>query len=345
MSQVDLTGNAVENLPSQYCPVDSPASRSVVPGSDKARKMTVSSGLKCSALLRSSNHLGLLEKTCLGSSQWHSTIVLLAWKISATPAGRSIFQLVPSVPFIEEQESSLLPTVTTQEVEPPEMELSENGRRLTKNNQNSHSINLADRLLMTPSATNIEGGSDRTEKRTKYRESIGRHYVPGGLAEQIKMLPPLRANDNDQGNHEAILKAGSSWKGQKRGSTVATAIAMLPTCTARDYKDTGQNTNYRKLSEKCILSGRIAMLPTVTTPRPHDSEKTAGEYIPSQNQVDLTVILGKNNGLKLQPAFAEWMMGFPEGWTALNASEMPLSRSKSIRSSKRLQTLKGGAEV
>jgi hypothetical protein len=54
--------------------------------------------------------------------------------------------------------------------------------------------------------------------------------------------------------------------------------------------------------------------------------------------------LGKNHGLKLQPAFAEWMMGFPEGWTALDASEMPSSRSKSTRSSKRLQTSKTGAQ-
>ena len=88
------------------------------------------------------------------------------------------------------------------------------------------------------------------------------------------------------------------------------------------------------------LSARIKTLPTVTTPRPHDSEKTAGVYIPSQNQVDLTVILGKNHGLKLQPAFAEWMMGFPPEWSALDASEIQLSRNKSTRSSKRLQTLK-----
>ena len=50
--------------------------------------------------------------------------------------------------------------------------------------------------------------------------------------------------------------------------------------------------------------------------------------------------LGKNHGLKLQPAFAEWMMGFPQEWTALNASEMPSSRSRSTRSSKQSQTSK-----
>ena len=115
---------------------------------------------------------------------------------------------------------------------------------------------------------------------------------------------------------------------------------MLPTPNARDYKDTGVNTDYRKLAGKSKLAGKIAMLPTVTTPRPHDTEKTAGVYIESQNQKDLTYALGKNHGLKLQPAFAEWMQGFPEGWTALDASEMPSSQRKSTRSSKRLQTLK-----
>ena len=45
-------------------------------------------------------------------------------------------------------------------------------------------------------------------------------------------------------------------------------------------------------------------------------------------------------GMMLQPLYAEWHMGLPIGWTELSASEMPLSRSKSTRSSKRLQISK-----
>lgn len=45
-------------------------------------------------------------------------------------------------------------------------------------------------------------------------------------------------------------------------------------------------------------------------------------------------------GLMLQPSFAEWHMGYQIGWTELNVSEMPLSRSKSTRSSKQSQTSK-----
>lgn len=39
-------------------------------------------------------------------------------------------------------------------------------------------------------------------------------------------------------------------------------------------------------------------------------------------------------------SFEEWMMGLLTGWTELTVLEMPSSRSKSTRSSKRLQTLK-----
>lgn len=32
------------------------------------------------------------------------------------------------------------------------------------------------------------------------------------------------------------------------------------------------------------------------------------------------------DGMRLSPSFAEWMMGFPEGWTELEPLEMPSSR-------------------
>jgi hypothetical protein len=153
-------------------------------------------------------------------------------------------------------------------------------------------------LLLTPSATQIEPTEERYEKRVAYRKSVGRQWVAGCLSEQIAMLPTLRANDNDQGNHDAILKAGSSWKGQNRGATVSTMISLLPTPTSRDHK-----------------GGTVERVENGNPKRALDCEMQV-------------------HGLKLQPAFAEWMMGFPEGWTALDASEMQSSRSKSTRSSK-----------
>lgn len=112
MSQKTLFGTQVSNTDRPYYPVDSRVSRSVVPDSAKARRMTVTSGRKCLGWCRSSGPLGLLEKMLLDSSAWHSTMCVLTWSVRVTPAGRSYFQLRASVPHTCEIESSWWPTMT-----------------------------------------------------------------------------------------------------------------------------------------------------------------------------------------------------------------------------------------
>ena len=92
-----------------------PASHSVVPGSERASRMTVSFGLKCSALLRNSSPVGCLVRTLLESSTWRSTIVLLRWKPSATPHGRLLFRLAPSTPRTDATGCGLWRTPTAAE--------------------------------------------------------------------------------------------------------------------------------------------------------------------------------------------------------------------------------------
>lgn len=89
------------------------ASRFLRPGSDEARKMTVTSGLKCSELSKKSGPLGCLVKMCLESSIWHSTRCYLTWKTSATPGKRLLFRLAVSMPRTKENESLLWPTPST----------------------------------------------------------------------------------------------------------------------------------------------------------------------------------------------------------------------------------------
>ena len=92
--------------------------------------------------------------------------------------------------------------------------------------------------------------------------------------------------------------------------TRETASSLLPTVTANTAKNTSLGINWNMREKKCHLDGVF------------------------MNQH------GLKTGERLQPAFLEWMMGFPIGWTEAPHSEMPSSRSKSTRSSKRLQTLK-----
>lgn len=114
-----------------------------------------------------------------------------------------------------------------------------------------------------------------------------------------------------------------------------------------EYENNGKTTGYR-------LRNYVQMFPAPTTPRPHDDEKTAGKYLPSQKQKDLTWAvhhfptpnardwrsakrkdsdtsyyqLNKTvweleekpdtpGGGQLNPDWVEWLMGWPIGWTAL----------------------------
>ena len=57
---------------------------------------------------------------------------------------------------------TMFPTPTGQETEHPKAELTETGRRKTKDGKNSHSLNLADtvRMFPTPSANDHKGWSE-----------------------------------------------------------------------------------------------------------------------------------------------------------------------------------------
>lgn len=91
------------------------ANLSALPGSAEARAMTVRSGRRCSALLQNPNPAGCLVKMLLESSAWNSTVCFLTWKISATPSGRLLFRLVPSMPNTDETECGLWPTPTSRD--------------------------------------------------------------------------------------------------------------------------------------------------------------------------------------------------------------------------------------
>ena len=92
---------------------DSPVNRSALPGSEKARKMTVTSGLKCFELYEKSVPLGCLVKTCLGSSIWHSTRCYLTWKPKVTKSRRLLFRLAASMPRTKDTASLFWPTPST----------------------------------------------------------------------------------------------------------------------------------------------------------------------------------------------------------------------------------------
>ena len=91
----------------------SPVSRFLLPGSDEARRTTVSSGRKCYELYAKSARCGCLAKMCLESSIWRSTRCYLTWKAQVMKSNRLLFRLVVLTPRTEGIALPLWPTPST----------------------------------------------------------------------------------------------------------------------------------------------------------------------------------------------------------------------------------------
>jgi hypothetical protein len=109
--QADWIG--MESAESTSCAEAIPASLSPMPGSREATKILATSGRRCAELLAKSDPLGSLLRMLLVTSPWGSTRCSLIWKPMATPGGRLLFRLVPSMPRTSGNESgSWLATAT-----------------------------------------------------------------------------------------------------------------------------------------------------------------------------------------------------------------------------------------
>ena len=148
-------------------PAGSPASRSPVPGSDEAKRMTVTSGRKCLESCGSSGPIGCLERTLLESSAWNSNLVVLTWKVKVIPSGRSLFQLAASGPGTGENGySSLVPTPDTM----PEAPNKNANRIYPKSLLQAAQDNYIPNLLPTPKAE--ERGGYQRDQGIKGRERV-----------------------------------------------------------------------------------------------------------------------------------------------------------------------------
>lgn len=94
-------------------PGDSPASPFLLPESEEARRMTVTSGLKCSALFRSSGLLGSLARMFPDWFELYLTKYLRISNRRVTPRGHTLSRLVKSGRSLQGKGSLLWPRPTT----------------------------------------------------------------------------------------------------------------------------------------------------------------------------------------------------------------------------------------
>lgn len=185
------------------------ASRLVLPGSEEAQKMTVTSGRRCLELYKNSTPVGLLAKMLLESSTWRSTRCYLTWKISVTPAKRLLFRLVPSMPRTEGTDAPLLPT--------PTATLADHGGPNQRDSSCRPGLQMAAMMWPTPAARDYKG-SNSMEHLT--RESDNRNHRDQ-LANAVKLWPTPTARNS---------KGASNTKTRQGGADLQTAV-LFPTPT------------------------------------------------------------------------------------------------------------------
>ena len=196
---------------------DFPANRSALPGSEKAKTMTVTSGKKCLELLQRLNRPMLLAKMLLASSAWHSTRCYLTWKHRTTPQKRLLFQLAVKTPGTDEIGSGLwlTPTASDGKMSKKKTEnlyVTENGTiRLRNKAGSSSNAGLANQVLFFPTPQAQEPGWKNIEvvdKNGEHPTNINQRFydkktgrlVQKGLTQVVEMFLPTPTTQDAKNN-------------------------------------------------------------------------------------------------------------------------------------------------
>lgn len=293
------------------------ASHSVMPGSAEARKMTATSGLRCSAALTKSSPLGSCVRMLLESSRWSSRARLLQWqvrplystrtttfkdtnserplpcnesatisRVTDTKSSRFLFRLAVLELRTEGIGSSssgteFLPTPTARDEKNPS---SPNGERIKRKIAQGGTIELNDLapmgILPTPSLkTPLHSGTSGTlEKKFNTKMS--------------DLLPTPRCVEIVEDPDKFCERKGDRQNSMPNLASMA-ASGLLPTPTCNDATNASIPVCQAKRNDSIVKRIVVGSIPTDWTP------EDAGGIS------------------RLSPLFTEEMMGFPSMWTTL----------------------------
>ena len=214
-------------------PAGSHASLTVLPGSEEARQMTATSGRSLAASLPNSDPATSLLRTFLESEPPTSTRCYLTWKTKATPAGRLIFRLSPSMPRTDGTESSLWATPATADAVG-----SHGGGQGRSLRTDIHNYKRG--LFPTPRAGKVTNEEEVTWRK---RQMAGKVATPP-LALAARLFPTANSRDwKDVGDLSGVPENSLLPRVVQRMER-----EMYPTPTARDGKS-GRGRAKRQYSE------------------------------------------------------------------------------------------------
>ena len=278
-------------------PQDTHASPSVLPGSAKARRMTATSGRQLLGQFKSSGLIGAFLKMFMGTSRWASTMCWLKWKASATPRGRLLFRLAPSMPCTGATVYGLWQT-------PIANDARNRVDGLIGSRGDPH-LSAQVKLWQTPVA------DDSVEREKGKVNSRGEPK----LSAQVKLLPTPTATGGGSN------KSASSGAATRPTLETMARKNLWPTPRANDPEKRG---DFDARNPRNGLPAAVNMFPTPTA---SDADKWSHQSmayrIEKRQQVRLPTYVSPEGGAggSLNPNWVEWLMGYPVGWTDLEPSE------------------------
>ena len=153
-------------------------------------------------------------------------------------------------------------------------------------------------LWRTPNAGDGERGTYATKEAMENRLEMGGQLSLPNQVKHPHLWPTPRSCSAMAAN---ITEKTTRPEGFRGNLEEVVARTMWPTLTAHPHKEGAYPAEYTRNT------------PTLT------AEATKSECKPHSSG-------------SLNPAWVEWLMGFPEGWTDLKPSEMPSSRKSSSKS-------------
>jgi len=278
----------------------------------KAQKMTATSGRQCLKLLKAKDPLMLLSRTLMVSSPWEGPISYqMTWKPKATLRRRLLFQLYPQKLPTEgiesgssgkKSKSDTWATPTTQEIEHPNAELTDTGRRKSKDGKSSHSLNLADQVNMWPTPTSDQPGDGEflgklqtkdgkppQRNQRAYDPKTGKH-TQITLNRAVKLWPTPRVSDTEGGVVKNVEKKNDSYsrvnkKGVRFGVKLKDAVGYeedrtWPTPIVGDaHLSSTKEVAQKRLKEGKVTLSRAVQSETWPTPSSRDYKGGHGTIV------------------------------------------------------------------
>ena len=258
-------------------------------------------------------------------TSWPTPTVAEAGKIGKTPYGQKGLSNHPEVigevitrPKMNKSrkgEKMNWPTPTTQDTEHPDMELTETGRRKSKDGKSSHSVNLADKVQLnwpTPQVSDMNGATNpnREAHRVQLRD--------------VRRLCKSRPSERQH-----------SWE--------APRIIMANTKSSGNRRKPGELVEEKqkvRQEQGLLQSDNASSGEHLANSRAHLAKETnsPSEYNRKTKSMIAVVAKQPNHNLKLNPEWVEQLMGLDIGWTDLGFWATELSRPQQKKHLEFLQT-------